>query len=219
MASNVISLNNGLEMRTSKSGKSRFTVRIDAEPIFVVTDPKTLGAPIAAAIALHLRERVLGITATVSAATMRTRRTATKAFAKGEPWAMKMFSGGRTGITPPTTSDRMFNFSGRFAQTITANASKDGAWRINVAANRLTGAAKDVRQIWTKLVELVPEFQNIGMILESNDLLRGRIKQKLQQHLSNVISKGKKTSKPATAWDLAKALAKTAKAAADLVAA
>lgn len=216
---NVVALNNGLEMRTSKSGKSRFTVRIDAEPIYVVTDPKTLGAPIAAAIALHLRERVLGITATVSAATTRARKTATKAFANGEPWAMKIFAGGRTGITPPTNSDRMFNFSGRFAQTITANASKDNAWRINVAANRLSGSATDVRNIWTKLVELVPEFENVGLILEQNDLLRGRLKQKLKEHYDSIVSKGKKTSKPATAWDLATAIAKTARAAAGLIAA
>ena len=216
---NVVSLNNGLEMRTSKSGKSRFTVRIEAEPIYVVTDPKTLGAPIANAIALHLRERVLGITATVSAATMRARKTATKAFAAGEPWAMKMFSGGRTRITPPTNSDRMFNFSGRFAQTITANASKDNAWRINVAANRLSGSAASVRQIWTKLVELVPEFENVGLILEQNDMLRGRLKQKLKEHFDGIVTKGKKTSKPATAWDLAKAAAKMVKTAAELVAA
>lgn len=186
----VFVLNQGLESRTSKSGKQRFTITVKSEPLIFNTDPKTLGAPVAHAIAHHFRERIRGITAIASPATLRARKSAAKAFAAGEAWAVKRYSGGRTGPMAPHQSDRAFNDSGRFASTITANASKDGMWRINVAANRLSGDTTTVERIWNRLVQLVPEFANPAMLME-NDLLRRSI----EKATRDAIKKAKATSR------------------------
>lgn len=163
----VIVINEGLEQRTTKSGKTRFTVKIKSEPLVHNLDPKALGTPVAAAIVHHYRERVKGITATASPATLKARKVEAKAFAAGKPWAVKKFSGGRLGPMAPNQSDRMFNDSGRFASSITGNASSKGAWRINVASNRLSGDAGMVSRIWNKLVGLVPEFGNPALLLDN----------------------------------------------------
>lgn len=171
----TIILNQGYEIRTSKTGKVRATVVVRSEPIAVNLDPKTLGAPVAAAIAHHFRERIKGITELASFATQKARKVAAKAFADGRPWALKRYSGGKTGSMPPNQSDRAFNDSGRFADTIRANASNDGAWRVNVAANRLDGSTSGgVERIWNRLVSLVPEFGNPALLLQ-NDIIRKAI--------------------------------------------
>jgi hypothetical protein len=166
----TITINRGLEERRSRSGKVRRTIRIDAEPMTINVDPKMLGQPIANAIAHHFRERIRGITEKASPATIRMRQTAAKAFAAGEAWALKRYSGGRTGAKPPNQSDRLFNDSGRFADSIAANASSDGAWRVNVAGNRLDDSFAD--RIWNRLVQLVPEFANLSLLFDGNSLLR-----------------------------------------------
>jgi hypothetical protein len=107
----VMVINRGLEMRTSSTGRVKRTIRIDAEPMTIVTDPKTLGQPVAFAIANHYRERVRGIAAVASKATQRAREVAAKAFAEGKPWAVKRYAGGRIGSLPPNQSDRVFNDS------------------------------------------------------------------------------------------------------------
>jgi hypothetical protein len=213
MAKNeVIVLNEGLETRTNnKTGKTRFSVRIEAEPVFVVTDPKTLGAPVAQAIAHHLKQKTLGIGQVASAATLKARQVAELAMQVGKPWAMKRYAGGKIGSKPPNTSDRLFNDSGRFAESITANASSDGAWRVNVAANRLSGPPETVQRIWRRLLELVPEFGNIALLLEQNKVL--------DKMVAKMITKGKATAGRASAWDVAKAAAQVIRTAADIVAA
>lgn len=196
MADQVVLLNELLEQRTSKSGKKRVTIRVKAEPIIVNTDPKALGKPIAEAIAHHYRERIKGITTKASASTLRARKVAAKAFAEGKAWAVKRYAGGRTGATPPNQSDRLGNDSGRFADTITANASSDGHWRVNVAANRLDPTTGNVTRIWARLSELVPEFANPALLLDN--MVFKRALMKAQQGL---VAKAKeRTSK--LSWDL-----------------
>lgn len=185
----VFVLNAGLEQRTSKTGKQRFVAVVKSEPIYVNTDPKQLGGEIAVAIAKHLREQVKGISARASDATLRARKAAEKAFKAGEPWALKRYGGGKMGSKPPNQSDRMFNDSGRMAESITANASKDGVWRVNMAANRLSGSPASVQRIYAKLVELVPGFKNIGEIMKSNDVLAAMVRTK-----EKMIRKGKMQS-------------------------
>jgi hypothetical protein len=175
----VIVLNDGLEQRTSKTGKQRYTIKVSSEPVIFDLDPKRLGAPVAQAIAHHFRERIKGIAARAAPATIKAREVAAKAFAAGKPWAMKRYAGGRTGATAPNQSDRMFNDSGRMEKTITANASSNGAWRVNVAANRLSGDPASVAKIYAKLVELVPEFGNPALLMQ-NDLLKRTLEKATQ---------------------------------------
>lgn len=173
MAKDVVILNNGLlERRTSKTGKQRYVMRVSAEPVVINTDPKALGKPIAEAIAHHLKERVKGITAQAAPATLKARAVAAKAFAAGKPWALQRYAGGRTGAMAPNQSDRAFNDSGRFAETIVANASSDGAWRVNVAANRLDDKTGRAERIFKRLTELLPEIANPALLLDNAVLKR-----------------------------------------------
>ena len=191
MSDPVLILNRGLEERKTRSGKSRFAIRIDSEPIIINNDPKSLGKPVAEAIAHHFRERIRGITEIASAATLKARTVAAKAYAEGKQWAIKRYSGGRIGALAPNQSDRAFNDSGRFANSIVANASSDGAWRINVAASRLnpeTAGSGGVQRIWNRLVELVPEFGDPALLLSGNAILKRVIESIVkEQH----IKKGK----------------------------
>lgn len=213
MADDVVIINDGLEQRTSKTGKQRFTIRIKSEPVVHNFDPKALGAPVAQAIAHHFRERVKAIAAVAAPATIKARQVAEKAFKAGKPWATQRYSGGRTGPMPPNQSNRLFNDSGRFAETITANGSSDGHWRVNVAANRLSGDAGMVERIWNRLVQLVPEFGDPALLLQ-NDVIRASIR----QAQDNLIKKARERTDKLQV-SLAKALFQTARQVGDLLSA
>lgn len=190
----VMVVNPGLEERTTRTGKKRFAVRIDAESILVNNDPKDLGKPVAEAIAHHFRESIRRISATAAPATIKARQAAAKAFAEGKSWALKRYGGGRIGTMQPNQSDRVFNDSGRFADSIVANASSDGAWRINVAANRLdasTAGESGVLRIWRKLLEYVPEFGDPSLLM-NNVFLRRTIQEVATERL---VKKGKMTDR------------------------
>lgn len=174
-------LNNGLKSRTSKSGKTTYSVVITAEPIVVNTGPAALVAPVAQAVAHHLRERMKGIGETASKATLAARKVAARAAAAGAPWATKRYAGGRIGAMPPNQTDRLFNDSGRFIKgLVAAYVGKDGTFRINVPANRLdpstaSDGAEGVTRIWNRLVQLVPEFGDVGLLMQ-NDVIKATAK-------------------------------------------
>lgn len=189
MADDVVVINEGLEQRTSKSGKTRYTIKVRSEPVIFNLDPKAIGATVAQGIIHHLRERVRGITAEAAPATIAARKVLAKAYAAGKPWALQRLSGGRTGATPPTDSTKAMNHSGRFVNSITGNVSSDGAWRINVAANRLDARTGNVQRFWSRLVELVPEFGDSKRLLES-DIVRKSI----ERASSDMIKKANATT-------------------------
>lgn len=182
-------------IRTNKAGasKSKFTIEVSGESIGIGLDPKSYGAPVAAAIAELYKERIRSITATASAATVRAREAAKAAFARGEAWAMKRYGGGRIGSLEPGQSDRLFNDSGRFAQSIAVGSQPgDANFTINVAANRLsttTISAAALQTIWQKLVSLVPEFADPKKLMDSIPV-RKSIDEALK---ANVIVGGEKT--------------------------
>jgi hypothetical protein len=211
----IVILNQGwssLEQRTSKTGKQRFVIETKSEPLAFNLSPTALGAPIAQALAQHWRAEILAIAAKAAPATLKARETAARAFAAGKSWAQKRYSGGRIGAMPPAQSEQAFNDSGRFAKSVTANASKDGSWRINVAANRLSGDASTVERIYRRLVELVPSIGNVALAFESNDILRAQAKA-----VQNMITKGPMSSRPASAIDFARAVLQTARNLANVV--
>lgn len=150
--------------RTSASGKSsdRWSVTLDAKPLSFTFDTKALGRGVADTIAAHLRKRVSEIGAVASPSTQLKRKYAENALARGESWAVRRYSGGRTGTTPPNQSPRLFNDSGRFARGIAVGPTRDNNWVINVPANRLNatqlGGENALRDIVNKLRQYVPEF-------------------------------------------------------------
>lgn len=181
-------------IRTNKAGasKSKFTIEVSGESIGIGLDPKSYGAPVAAAIAELYKERIRSITATASAATVRAREAAKAAFARGEAWAMKRYGGGRIGSLEPGQSDRLFNDSGRFAQSIAVTAKpNDKSFTIDVAANRLsttTISAGALQTIWQRLVSLVPEFADPAKLMDSIPV-RKSISDAIK---ANVITAGEK---------------------------
>jgi len=150
--------------RTTASGKTsdRYTITIDAEPFGLNFDTKQLGSGVAQAIANHLRTRISEIGAQASPATLRARKNAETAFSAGKQWAMRRYAGGRTGATPPNQSTRIGNDSGRLANGIVANPTKDNNWVINVPANRLNaqflGSEEALLRVIERIRQYVPEF-------------------------------------------------------------
>jgi hypothetical protein len=157
--------------RANKSGsvKSRYTVTFKSEPLLVNTDPRSLTKAPAEAIAEHLRQRVRDISATASKATIAARVAAQKALAEGKDWARKRYAGGRIGQKSPNQSNRLFNDSGRFVESIVARATKDG-WVVNLAANRLDPSTLDggeagLVRVVERLRELVPEWGDASQLV------------------------------------------------------
>lgn len=170
--------------RTSSSGKSsdRWSVTIDAKPITLDFDTKTLGAGIAQAISEHLQRRVSEIGAVASASTQLQRKYAETAFASGKSWATKRYSGGRIGAMTPNQSPRLFNDSGRFVRGIVARPTRDNNWVINVPANRLNAAQLGSENALVSIVNLlrryVPEFGSASALLgvpEIQQAVRGAV--------------------------------------------
>ena len=190
----VIVLNQpgNLKRRVRTSGRVQFTVEVKSEPIVHNFDPKTMGKPVAEAIAEALRQKVLAITAMVSPATRKGQAVAAKALAEGKAWAKKRYASGRIGEMAPTQSGRMFNDSGRMAKSISAQP-RDDSWTISMAANRLdpataTGGELGVMQIWRKLVELVPAFGNPSLLFSEAIVSKG-----IDQSMRNLIVKAQET--------------------------
>lgn len=157
--------------RANKSGsvKSRYTVTFKSEPLLVNTDPRSLTKAPAEAIAEHLRQRIQGISEQASKATIAARKVAEKALADGKEWAVRRYSGGRIGLKQPNQSQKLFNDSGRFADSIAARATKDG-WVVNLAANRLDPSTLDggeagLLRVVERLRELVPEWGDASQLV------------------------------------------------------
>jgi len=190
----IVILNNlgTLKRRESSTGKVRYTVEVQAEPLIHDFDPKKLGGVVAAAIAEELRRQVKAIGQRASEATLKARKAAAKAFSEGKPWAQRAFSGGKIGPMAPNQSDKAFNDSGRLAASIVAQA-KDDKWTINIASNRfdptqLKDGELGVARVWRKLVELVPAFQNTALLFETDG-----VKEAVDQSLEAMIVKARAT--------------------------
>jgi hypothetical protein len=163
----VVVLNDGFTTRTSASGRSRTTVEVKSEPLVHNLDPKQLGQGVADAIAQHFRDRIAGITARASDATIRARQNA----AKGPQTlaTARRYGGGRLGPMPPNQSDRLFNDSGRLVQSIVARATSAGEWVINVAANRLDEQSfgQGFAAMLQRLASFVPEIADPRLLMDS----------------------------------------------------
>lgn len=209
----IINQPGNLEQRTSKTGKVRYVITMKTEPVIFNLDPKRMGAEVAKAIVHHLRERVKGIAQQAAPATLKARKVAAKAYALGKPWALRRYSGGRTGPKPPDESSQAFYDSGRFADSIVGSASSDGIWRVNVAANRLSDTdSGGASRIFARLVELVPEFGDTSLLLQ-NDIVRKSI----EKATAGIVSKAKETSK-SLVWEAFRATLELAEQVGDLIA-
>lgn len=165
-------------VRTLKSGatRSRVTLEIEGDSIGIGLDPRAYGKPVAEAMAELVRERIKTIAARAAPATIAARKRAKKALAEGAAWATRRYAGGRLGTRQPDESDRLFNDSGRLAESVAVGARPDEeGFTINVAANRFdpktfTGGFAKLQAMYQRLLDFVPElreprlfFDNIGV--------------------------------------------------------
>jgi len=169
MASQVsIVINQGLTMRTrstSSGTKSRFTVEIEAEPILHTFNHARLGAEPALAIKQAITQQIQGIGESVLPSTFLQRKYAATAFARSSRWAIKRYSGGKTGATPPGVTAQLFNDSGRLAKGIFVRQNvADDSFTVNVPANRFNMATfknqGDLVNMINRLRSLVPGLSN-----------------------------------------------------------
>lgn len=160
-----------LKRKVSSGGTVKFAMEVRSEALVINLDTKAMGDVVSQAIATELRERVEGITQDAAPATIKARESERKAYAAGKPWAVKRFSGGKMGATPPTTSTKAFNNSGRFAKSIVAGAAKGGVWIVNWAANRIDPSTGNAERIWNRLVSLVPAFADVSILYSSPKII------------------------------------------------
>ncbi len=190
---------------TSEGTTSRYTMTITAEPILHDFAAAKVSAIVPKAIAELIKTQIRGITAKASEATIQKRVYAQAAFQRSAAWAMKRYSGGRTGsIAPGTASyDRLFNDSGRLADGIAVmQNTKEEGFTINVTANRLDpnafGAGKFTGMI-TRLRELVPALRG-GIEVLQDPAVKEAIEQAKAEWIVNTARAGAKEG--SAAWAL-----------------
>lgn len=152
-----IVINEGLTERQRTTGagtKSRYTIEVKSEPILHELNEEQLGKGPAEAIAEAIRNGIKSITEFAKPTTLRQRDAAKRALERGAAWAKRRYAGGRTGQKAPSGSVRLFNDSGRLADGVVAQQNvSEGAWTINVTANRLDPSTFKSREDFVSMVD------------------------------------------------------------------
>jgi hypothetical protein len=158
----------------------RYSLSIEAEPILHNLDGMMLGRGPAEAIRDLLEKQARSIGEFVKPATKRARDKMAKAYAAGKDYAVKRYTGGRTGATPPKGggTDRIGVDSGRLAGGwhVMQNPVEQ-SFSVNVPANRFTpetwGGTMASLQAWVqRFVSLVPALKDPKSILASDDFVK-----------------------------------------------
>lgn len=163
--------------RTSGSGKTsvRMTLDIQATPLLVTLNGAELGKGPSAAIAALIRRQTQDITVTAAPSTIARRKRAAAALASGSRGSgreLARYTAARTKANgPPGWSSRIGNDSGLLANGIFATQNpKEGAWTINVTANRFdlrtwNGDQASLEAWIARYVSLVPALADPRTIL------------------------------------------------------
>lgn len=166
--------------RTSAAGNTavRYSMSIKADPILHNLSQVDLGRGPAEAIVAILQRQFREVSERVRPATELKRAQAVGALARGAAWAVRRYTGGKTGGTAPNQSSppRMFNDSGRLRGGIFArwNALEAG-WTINVPANRLDPATfpgGTFQAMVQRLTQLVPAFGGGDALMREPEFAR-----------------------------------------------
>lgn len=164
----VFVINEGFSERrrtTSRGTKSRYTLDVKADPVLINLSEVALGKGPAEAIRDAISSGIKAISQVASPGTLLRRKYAETAFQRGEPHTVRRYSGGRTGAKAPNRSDRYGNDSGRLAEGLhVMQNQKEGAWTVNVPANRFDPSTfksmADFTRMVDRLRELVPVIRN-----------------------------------------------------------
>lgn len=174
--------------RTTSSGtKSRFTTEIKAETVDVDLDEKLIAGPVALVLKDVLEKQIKAISEPASSGTILARKYAADAVAKDAPWAMRRYSGGKTGLKSPGKSDNLFNDSGRLAEGLSVRANpSENAFTINVPSNRFDpstfASEASFREMLFKFKSLVPALAQPEKLLDNPD-----VQKTLKDGLANTL--------------------------------
>jgi hypothetical protein len=179
---------------TSRGTKNRVSIEIKSEPLQINLDETALGAPVAVAIKKVIQQQIEGIAETASSGTLLTRKYATNAYGRSEPWAMKRYAGGRTGPKQPGKSAALFNDSGRLAEGLAVRANpKEGAFTINVPANRFDESTFKSRALFLAMLErfgqLVPAVGQPETVLDDPRVQRA-IREGMEKVMYQKVQQG-----------------------------
>lgn len=166
--------------RTQKSGKTgvRWSLSIKSEPILHNLSQVDLGRAPAEAIVQIVQRQFRAITERVKPSTEHKRANAQTAFSRGAAWAVRRYSGGTTGATPPNQSSppRWGNDSGRLRGGVFARWNAiEAAWTINVPVNRLdpsTFPGGTFQAMVTRLLQLVPALAGGDALMKEVEFAR-----------------------------------------------
>lgn len=163
--------------RATKGGASvRYSLGIRAEPILHNLRGIDLGKRPAEAILVMIMRQHAAITQPAAPATVLKRKQAVSALARGEPWATRRYSGGRSGTSRPGSGgtsgkgDRYGIDSGRLLDGwFVRQNPAEGTWTVNVPANRLDpstfgGGLAAVQAFVARLVQLIPALRGEGIL-------------------------------------------------------
>ena len=187
---------------TSEGTTSRYTMTLTAEPIIHDFAALKLNPAVAKAIGELIKKQIGDIKEKASEATIEKRARAAEAYARGKPWALKRYAGGRTGGMPPESAsyDRLFNDSGRLAQSIAVMQNpKEEGFTINVAANRLnpeTFSGGAFTRMIERLRELAPAFKG-GIEVLQDQAVNDAVKQAQAEFIVNA-ARDQASGKPMT---------------------
>lgn len=169
--------------RGAGRSKQRTTIEIQSEGLLHDFDENMLGAKPAEAIRDAITNGIKAITEIAAPATLAKRQAAAKAFSAGKAWALRQYSGGRTGPTPPNQTPRAFNDSGRLAGGIFVRQNPtDKTYTVNVTANRFDPAdfgPGRFQAMLDKLRSLVPVIGD-GQRLLADDKVRTAINESIR---------------------------------------
>jgi hypothetical protein len=178
--------------RATKSGRAGssstvITMTVTSEPITYNVSPAAVLREASIVMARRIREQTEAISEPVKPSTARARAVQERAFAKGKPWALKRFSGGKMGVIPPRGGEqRMMNHSGRLAESIVARfVEKTGEFYINYAANRWNPASFTPAQLevaFRKWVKRCPALEHPGEDIEVQRAFQLSHSQMVEKH-------------------------------------
>ena len=90
----------------------------------------------------------------------------------------------RIGATSERTGKKLFNQAGRFVNTMFARAEDPGQWSIRAILNRR--APGRVKQVYDRLVDLVPELRSPALLAQDPG-----VKRAIQKVLASLVTTGK----------------------------
>jgi hypothetical protein len=159
-------------MASGTRRKPRYAIEIRSQPLLYDLDEMQLGQGPAEAIRNLISDQIRLISQPVKRSTLRFRAKAKEAFARGESWAKKRYSGGRIGSMAPGAGSHMFGDSGRLAAGVFVRQNKtDRSYTVNLPVNRFNPEISGVATV----LKWFADLQRLVPALDPNWLAQSKV--------------------------------------------